>query len=1502
MMRHYLLLFSLLFVSNFLNAQRIDSFPENPNEFIGPFETFMLASGIKEVKKEFEDFKVTFIGGGFTEEEQKVVIEITNTMKAKRMSSSPYFRSYLSALLLLKQNDTESKHFNSWNKIVAGFLADDERSNREFKLFIDFSIDFFETNTIRYSKSGTSWACTSNDFTFQYLNKIPFLQWENTDLIAYRKLDTMRIINTAGSLNPLEETWSGNQGRVNWDSSGLEGEIYVNFDRYQLDLKKSFYEIDSVEFHSETFFGARAVSGSFTDKITSQVAGSLPSYPRFESSEGNLKIDNFGKGVEYTGGFSLYGGTIYGTAAGNTEAMVRLLNQKSEMVFSARSERFAIKQGTELSAQDVSAVFYYKNDSIAHPSVNLRVDIKTGDLELNRGDSGSDRNPFFSSSHNVNIHAENIIANLNSDSILLGKKSARILKKEPVSFESLNYFSQLEYDKLQGLSSVNPLVVLMRVYKQKGEAKFIPAKAIGAAYGGQISEENLAAFLYNLSKKGFVDYNATTGMVEIKEKVKHYAESNFGQRDYDLISIVSDTLDVNAYLSIGNNAIAIRGVKQLELSPFRRVGLLPTNNTVILYPGMNLEFAGTLFAGFTDFNGKDFHFDYNSFQVKMDSIERFRFFPPAKDPVAFPNTPAYALTSDIENTSGTLYIDKTDNKSGKDSIPDFSIFKTEVPSFIYYDDSVRVADTSYTRDSFYFKLEPFELKTLGNYMKEDLAFDGSLISAGIFPAFNQTAIVREDFSLGFEHETPNEGFPIYGDMGRYIGTIDLSNKGLQGKGTLDYLGASIQSEDFFFRPKNTTGSAESFDVPESRGGEVETPLVHADAVKINWLPYKDSLYIESDYFQIFQGDDYSFNGLLTLTPSGVKGQGDLSWAKAQVSSDIFSFGANSVSSDTMSVAIKSMEGSDAIALRTDNLNGTIDFDEKIGQFQGNDTSYVALTHNQYISSMNAFKWDLENEDLALERANKGLGDFISTVSGQDSLIFKGRNARIDLKTNDLIVSEVPFINSADALIYPDSNQIIVNPGGKMATFTNATIVVDSIRKRHKITNAEVNILGRKSYQAKGLYQYDIAGKQQQIEFSDIVGDRVGKGKISLRPTATRASGTVEIQDSFLIDEKTAYYGEIGLSSENIDLQFQGFAKLQADKLPEKSWFGINCSADKDNLVIPYNYPRDDQGFQVFTGFYLGRDVPFIYPKVMSPPYTLQDRKILDVTGVFKYDKKKDAFIFGDSAKVIGVAAKGNQLIFDNKTGKLNGEGKLGIADKLEFTSLDAVGSATTSFVEVPDSLKAQTPPPPLEVEIMAGVKFSLPERLFRYVLAEAEANNLSMTAIPYLADQTKYKKQLSMLFPAGKELNEAFNGMALGKVDLPSKMNDYTFLVTDLQMKWDMDYQSFVSTSPNVGLISVNGKPVNKRIEAYVEYKMPSVGGDRFYYYFKFPSQIFYYFGYKQGVLEIYSNNPQFMDAAAKMKKSELVTKMPGGETYEILVETASRSNMFVRRVQAARK
>jgi hypothetical protein len=83
---------------------------------------------------------------------------------------------------------------------------------------------------------------------------------------------------------------------------------------------------------------------------------------------------------------------------------------------------------------------------------------------------------------------------------------------------------------------------------------------------------------------------------------------------------------------------------------------------------------------------------------------------------------------------------------------------------------------------------------------------------------------------------------------------------------------------------------------------------------------------------------------------------------------------------------------------------------------------------------------------------------------------------------------------------------------------------------------------------------------------------------------------------------------------------------------------------------------------------------------------------------------------------------------------------------------------------------------------------------------------------------------------------------------------------------------------------------------------MPSNDDDRIYLYLKLPNDIYYYFGYKQGILEMTSNDSRFMDEGAKMKKPELVLKMEDGENFELQFVDNNRAQAFVQRVKAAGK
>jgi hypothetical protein len=104
-------------------------------------------------------------------------------------------------------------------------------------------------------------------------------------------------------------------------------------------------------------------------------------------------------------------------------------------------------------------------------------------------------------------------------------------------------------------------------------------------------------------------------------------------------------------------------------------------------------------------------------------------------------------------------------------------------------------------------------------------------------------VVRdEDKSFGFIHRTPQTGYPTYTKRGNYTGELDLSNRGLKGKGLLEYLTADIESEDLLFKPKQTTGTARRFFMTEDRTSAVKVPQAKGENVSVNWLPFKDSMY------------------------------------------------------------------------------------------------------------------------------------------------------------------------------------------------------------------------------------------------------------------------------------------------------------------------------------------------------------------------------------------------------------------------------------------------------------------------------------------------------------------------------------------------------------------------------------------------------------------------------------------------------------------------------------
>ena len=1505
-MRSLLLALTLLLICTAPTfSQRLEKFSDDPQEFLRELKGYLTAGKLQSTEEVFDQFDTYFKSGVFSPEEIAQIQQTGNAMLGQRMTAQPYFRDYLRCLNVVKNAENGAERFREWHALADQMLADIEnRRVGPFQDFLEFSVDFFSQNALRASDSGINWIVNAKDYQFVYRDRMPVVEFSKLDLLGIRKEDSIAILDTQGDFFPTEALWKGKSGRVTWERFDLGAGVYAELGDYEIETKKSLYRVETAWLHYPLFFGDRKVEGSFEDKVISANPATEGSYPRFESRESVLEIDNIGRGIRYVGGFRLYGTTVYGYGTKNNGALIRIFDESDQLKLKASSELFTIRRGERIVGERVECAIYFGKDSLYHPSVNFRFEIPKSELQLSRGDRASDRNPFLSSMHQVNIEADKINYYIDRDSIAFGEKSLAISKRRsPVVFESLNYFEESDYNRLQNIATFNPIAVIKAVSEKDG-TRFLNANDLAYRLDSRFTVENIQSLLYDLVSKGFINYDSDEQEVEVKEKIFHYANASQKKVDYDVLRIESETSETNAIFNLKDNSITADGVENIVFSGYQKVALKPFGNQVILRENRDLDFDGRLFAGYGVLTGKNFHFKYDKFHILLDSVRFFDLYLPSEQLDENGRPVAYSIGSRIEHLNGVLLIDAPSNKSARDEIPMFPSLQSKKYSYVYYDrDSTQRG--AYGRDSFYFRLEPFSFNNLDNFEKDALSFKGTLFSAGIFPDLQETLTLQDhDQSLGFVTNTVEEGYDNYQGKGAYKGDISLSNRGLEGDGTLSYLGASISSEDIVFKPKQLTASAKSFDLQEDRSGAVEVPKATGVDVSIDWRPYKDSMYISSKEapFELFQEGVHNLQGTLILTPGGVKARGLFSWDKASMESPLFSFGANSVTADTTDLKVKAFN-TEALALVTSNLNGVVDFDKQMASFEANEEFLrTTLPFNKYETSMNEFDWNMKEESIIFNTEEGKIGSFLSIQNDQDSLWFNGKTAEFFLKTNELKIGGVPYIVSADAYLYSEDSTVTIRPGGIMDTLYNARIVADTVNQFHVINRATVAVKGKKDFTATGFYEYNIGEQEQEIAFSNIVGQRVGKGAASEKRVATRATGEVKPEDNFYIDHKTEFRGTISLFSETKNLQFDGFARLKAD-LPNLHWFSVNFEGDKSDLAIRFDEPKNYQGEPLFTGLYLSRETARIYPRIMAPLYFRKDRQLLPVKGLFQYDQEKDRFIFGDSTKVSTPGhLKGNQVIFHNKTGKIEAEGRFNIGEGLKYIKVDAAGYAETKIEEIEADTLSGGPivDNNLQVELMAGIELIVPEELLKLIITDFRSSSFDAQSVVYASNPNFYRKATAELFPEDKEMQRVLDGISLNTFDLPKKFNNYTFLFSRIPMKWDVDYQSFVSTQSVMPLASIQGELINRMVTCYVEFKMPTNDDDRLYIYLRSPSGFYYFFGFKQGILNMVSNNTKFNDLVVGMKDKERIRKMPDGQTYEIQPVDPGTASAFVKRVQAA--
>lgn len=1463
----FLLGFFALISITATQAQQLKSFTHDNEKYIQELQDFFAQGDPKAAKKLIEEtFLPVWNSGHYSPQQKERVYNMSDLMLDKRKKQVD-FENYLYALMSFAQSMKPASDFEAFHDGLEKTI--NQLSRKQFTEYLEVCKGLF-TQYILFESPAVKWVARYDAYKIQF-DSLPKIVFGKLDLKAYSKRDSSIIFGTEGVYYPTLTKWVGKGGKIDWGRAGFDpNKTYADIGNYEVNTTKSQYSIDSVTFHHPDYLD-RPHRGILTEKILADVDEETASYPRFDSYDKSIRIENMYKDIDYSGGFSQHGIKFIGS--GNSEQDATLIfkklnhiTKKNEDFVEARAKSFVIKPD-KVVADKVEVAFYYEGDSIYHPGLHLDYSVEKHKVTFTKEREGSGRSPFFDSFHKVDMHVDQISWDMATDWMEMenttgGAESSAI-------FESDTYYDEYRYDRIAGTSDTHPLWKIHNYAREIGLTE-LTVEQMARLFKADISETKV--FLINLANAGFMNYDYDKDRIVLKPRLSHYVLSRSKKTDYDILQFESTIEGMpNAKLNLLNWDMDMNGVGRVFLSDSQQVIVYPYEQEFTLKKNRDFLFDGKVIGGRLDFFGHDFYFSFDEFKLKLNKIDSLR--------LKVPDGPAddngrqklRAVKTVLRDLNGELLVDRPDNKSGLKDHPRYPVFNSLDDSFVYYDKR-SIQDGVYKKEDFYMHLKPFSIDSLENFTKEGLAFGGTFVSAGIFPDFDETLTLQPDFSLGFVRETPPEGYDMFGGKGKYKATIKLSHDGLRGDGDLEYLTSVSKSDDFIFFPDSVNGIAQDFTINKQKSPTPYPPVKGVDS-RIHWEPKQDHFYaykVENP-FDMYEGE-VTHHGGLDLSPKGLDGFGDLDFADSYMNSKKFNFDYRKFHADTGAFKLKGASDN-SFAFKTSNVQMDINLDERVGKFKSNTGGdFVDFPVNQYICYIDEFKWNIDQKSIDVVSDGEG-SRYVSTNPKQDSLEWRSPLAKFDLDKFIISAKKVDHIDVADAIVYPDSGNVTIRAQAAMDPLENSKIVANRITKFHTFYEVSANVTGKWKYNASGKYDYeDVTGSKQLIEFAKIGVDSAGQ---------TFGEGVITEEASFTLSPNFDYKGKAKLFASKEFLTYEGSTRIKHD-CPgiTRDWLAFDADIDPKEIYIPIPAdPKDANGNPMSSGVVISKDSTVVYPTFLSNKRMPKDIDIVAAEGYLHFDNESQEYRISNKEKLQGAVVGGNYVSLSNEC-IARGQGKLNMGMDFGQVELTPLGRVEHNMNN--DSTK---------FNLFLGIDFFFNDECLR-IMADKLSNHFPPLDPVFYG--TEYEKALIEV--VGKEeatkLIQELNLYGAFK-KLPKELEKTVFL-SDLELVWNPSTGSY-RYKGFIGVPSVGKFQVNKMVYGMVELTKKR-NGDELSFYFEPSDDSWFFFNYKRGMLGAVASHDDF-NAQIRDTKDDKRTKKgeKGKPNLTYVLSTAIQRRNFVR-------
>jgi hypothetical protein len=1341
----------------------------------------------------------------------------------------------------------------------------------------------------------------------------PVLRFNRVSLDLVTRYDSVQLKNTKGLYAFRIDEFIGEEGSFDWTSAGLSPDsVHCEFTKYHFSVKRP--EINS-QLVKLNYVGVTPgfIPGTFEFKSQPRRDSVASTYPRFRSFQNDLKILGIGdENVRYTGGFSLIGNVKTGESVGGGLSTIEVYNN-GEKKFTAKAPDFTFSDST-ISAQRTQINIPIENDSITHSRVRMKYSFGRDSLQrlLLQRDKGSMKHtPYSATFFSVDFAADVIKWDLYSDSLNILTDGGRATV--PMIIESIDFYDPVDFRLLSTKGfTFHPLALVANYCLRNKTREFYSGDL--AVFAQKESREIQAAIEF-LNEKGMITYFPKSDLVHVKEKAILVYLAYRGEMDYDNLKIhsVIDSFP-NASLNFEKRYMVVRGVEEFKVSDSLNVRIEPDSSVITILQNRDIKFDGTINAGNFEISGKGFTLKYDSFFISLAHIDSINFFITETNArgqstrrkvnnsmVATDSTSAaVGGLGDTSKSSGTLFISKANNKSGKSKVPHYPRLDATAGGVIYFDRD-EVLGGVYDK-SMFFVVPPFELDSLNNADPASINFDGTFVSSGMFPTFKEKLHTQPDKSLGFDHIIPPGGYRLYNGDGKMRGGLTMNSRGLRGAGTIDYLAAAVNANDFVFYPDSVIARGTEASITAKQFGDVKFPDAALNNFEMKWYPKSDEMKIRNmDLpFALYEGSA-QMRGTLTVSKEGVAGAGRLETRGTELVSRYMNFTSTDFGARHARFKVNSPDPEKPLLQGTD-VRLKFNLEQNYADISPEVKGVAAITFPfaQFKTSIPTMRWDLnaqkitmsKDPDVPLENSY-----FYTTREDLDSLNFNAEGAEYDLATQQLKVTGIPYIIVADAKITPQNNEVLILENAKIGTLSNTTIVLDTLNGYHRLTEGVVDIVSRKEFSGYATYQYvNFLKDTFAIKMTDFHLEPISQTEKSRRSSKrdqseatmqTVGTGAVNEQENLILGAGMYYKGDMIMYATRPALQLSGYVKLDIKNLPDyHTWIQYEQTGDETDVVIDFNNATTEEGKRVNAGLHVSSTDNDLYITFLNDKKAEYDDDFFLPQGMLYYDTASREFKIEDMEKAAGNKLSGKVFAYNDETKQVRFEGPVNLipASKDLTVTASALGQGDleTNEIRMNSFLMVDSNVPVQAFDIMA-------RQIIDVIKNEGAEEGLG--------DQTELLYKIGDI--VGERMVKDFEQRSLqGYVSLGTLAPLAKPLVfSNVSLKWSPKHKAFYSEG-KLGMSNIGRNDINGAFDGFIEIKQSEDGAPVFHVFVKASPEAWYYFGLEDSRLLVQSSNAEFNSViskktnAGKAKLGEIAF-LPGSDDETLAFINRFRRDYF---------